>query len=486
MAAPIVVPVQDAETQARRDGEWDALLLVGPTDALGGFGPSAAAVQALRDVDSKANSQVSFAAASDVAGGRLVVSPTGPLDRDYDDVRRFADAARAAAIRARDAGARKPLLVIQGVPSGSPTYAHALEVALLGALDGLWEPLEARLALGEGVVEPVESIGFATLGTDGEAVAKWVTAVELGRRLSRDLGGTEPEQMRPEGFAAYCREAFSGTPVEVSVVSDVDVLRKEYPLLSAVARASLAVDRHRPRVIRLTYTPQGPIKQTLMFAGKGVTYDTGGADLKTGGHMAGMSRDKGGAASVAGFVRTVAELAPTGVKVVAEIGAVRNSVGPDSYVTDEIIAGHAGVRVRIGNTDAEGRLVLADLLSHLRTQASGESEPRIMSVATLTGHAQRRSGQRTGPGRQHRRHPLQGRRRLGRPVRALPAAPRRLRLRQAPQPGRRRHLLQQRPLLGHPPRTPVPGGVPRHRVRPRQARPRRQPAPGLHPPRYRR
>lgn len=387
MPAPTVVPVQDSETQARRDGPWDALLLVGPADALGTFGPSAGAVQALRDVDTKATSQVSFTPCTDVAGGRLIVAPTGPLDRDYDDVRRFADAARAAVIRARDAGARHPLLVLSGVPT-APTYAHAVEVALLGALDGLWEPLEAREALGEGVCEPIESIGFAVgKGVDGEAVARWVRAVELGRRLSRDLGGTEPEKMRPEGFAALCREAFAGTPVEVSVVSDVDLLRRDYPMLTSVARASLAVDRHRPRVIRLTYTPSGEVNRTLMFAGKGVTYDTGGADVKTGGHMAGMSRDKGGAASVAGFLRTVAELAPSGTKVVAELGAVRNSVGPDAYVTDEILVSHAGTRVRVGNTDAEGRLVLADLLSHLRAEAASAPDPRIFSVATLTGHA---------------------------------------------------------------------------------------------------
>lgn len=386
MSAPIVVSVQDGEAEARRDSQWDAVLLIGPSEALGSFGPASGLVQALRDVDTRASSQVSFAPAPELAGGRLVVSPTGPLNRDYDDVRRFADAARVAAQRARDAGARKPLMVLLGVPS-TAAYAHALEVALLGALDGLWEPLEARVALGEGVVEPVESIGFAAGAKDGDAVASWVNAVELGRRLSRDLGGTEPESMRPEGFAAYCREAFAGTNVEVSVVSDVDVLRKDYPLLSAVARASLAVDRHRPRVVRLTYTPEGDVTETLMFAGKGVTYDTGGADLKTGGHMAGMSRDKGGAASVAGFLRTVAALAPRGIKVVAELGAVRNSVGPDSFVTDEIIPGHAGVRVRIGNTDAEGRLVLADILSHLRTQAANTPKPRVFSVATLTGHA---------------------------------------------------------------------------------------------------
>ena len=89
------------------------------------------------------------------------------------------------------------------------------------------------------------------------------------------------------------------------------------------------------------------------------------------------------------------------------LGVLRNSIGPDSYVSDEIIRSHAGVRVRIGNTDAEGRLVLADLLSHLRVLALDAVEPRILSLATLTGHAGRAMGPysiliENGPARAHK------------------------------------------------------------------------------------
>jgi leucyl aminopeptidase len=88
----------------------------------------------------------------------------------------------------------------------------------------------------------------------------------------------------------------------------------------------------------------------------------------------------------------LAKLGARGVKVVAELGVVRNSIGAESFVTDEIVTSHAGVRVRIGNTDAEGRLVLADLLSHLRVEAAKATAPRLFSVATLTGHAGRAVG----------------------------------------------------------------------------------------------
>lgn len=342
-------------------------------------------------LDARAAHVVSLVPCEGAPGARVVLSPTGPVLRDQDDVRRYAEAAQAGIRRARDAGARSPLVLLAPPPADA-RHRHAAHVAALAAIGGLWEPLEAREALGASV-EPVESIGFSVLGGDfGDVDAAWVEAVDAGVRLARDLAGTDPERMAPPKFAQYCVDAFRDTPVRVTVNSDQDALRRDYPLLSAVARASLDVERHRPCVVRLEYVPQGPVEQTLLFAGKGLTYDTGGADLKTDGHMAGMSRDKGGAAAVAGFVLAVARLGLPGVKVVAELGVVRNSIGPDSFVADEIIPSHAGVRVRIGNTDAEGRLVLADLLSHLREDALHATSPRLFTVATLTGHANRAVG----------------------------------------------------------------------------------------------
>lgn len=342
-------------------------------------------------LDARAAQVVSLVPCEGAPGARVVLSPTGPVLRDQDDVRRYAEAAQAGIRRARDAGARSPLVLLAPPPADA-RHRHAAHVAALAAIGGLWEPLEAREALGASV-EPVESIGFCVLGGGfADVDATWVEAVDAGVRLARDLAGTDPERMAPPKFAQYCVDAFRDTPVRVSVNSDQDALRRDYPLLSAVARASLDVERHRPCVVRLEYVPQGPVEQTLLFAGKGLTYDTGGADLKTDGHMAGMSRDKGGAAAVAGFVLAVARLGLSGVKVIAELGVVRNSIGPDSFVADEIIPSHAGVRVRIGNTDAEGRLVLADLLSHLREDALKSASPRLFTVATLTGHANRAVG----------------------------------------------------------------------------------------------
>jgi leucyl aminopeptidase len=380
-----LIPVTDPTVGSAGSSEFDAVVLVGPIDGFSQWQALDAHLQRIAKVDAEVTGQVTLHAVSDVAGGRLVVAPVKSLDHDTDDVRRFSDAAAKGLLRARDAGARRPLLFVGTAPSRNE-FAHVLEVSLVSAAGALWQPLEAREAHGETTLEPIEAIGFLA-SRSGERTARRVGALESGRRLARDLGGTEPERMAPPRFAELCEQAFAGTEVKTEIVSDPDTLLAEYPMLMAVARASMPVERHRPRVIRLEYTGKGPIERTLLFAGKGLVYDTGGADLKVGGHMAGMSRDKCGGAAVAGFLKTVAELAPDNVRVIAEIGAVRNSIGADSFVSDEILTSHAGVRVRIGNTDAEGRLVLADLLSHLRERAMSETAPALFCVATLTGHA---------------------------------------------------------------------------------------------------
>ncbi|SDZ96785.1 M17 family metallopeptidase [Alkalimonas amylolytica] len=344
-------------------------------------------INTVGQVDQRIGQQLASLHCPTVPGQRLILAPVGSLDRDYDDVRSFADAAKQAVQLAKEMGAKAPLVWVE--PVVTPFYRQAAAVSYLAMCQALWQPLEGREVVGEEKLEPLHCIGLCGVSPDQAAE---LMAIEAGRRLARDLAGTEPERMSALNFAAYCQEAFAGSAVQVEVVTDVATLQRDYPLMMAVARSSLAVKRHHPAVIRLTYNPEGAVAQTLLLAGKGLVYDTGGADLKVGGSMAGMSRDKGGGAAVAGFMKAIAGLQPEGVKVVAEIGAVRNSIGSDAFVPDEVLTSHAGVRVRIGNTDAEGRLVLADLLSHLREQALNEVTPQIYSIATLTGHAARSVG----------------------------------------------------------------------------------------------
>ncbi|MBF7075016.1 leucyl aminopeptidase family protein [Glaciecola sp. MH2013] len=367
---------------------YDAYVLISNSLSSLYYPSLAESLSAYKAIDARLGSQAILLANDSVAGKRLIVAGVGMLDRDYDDVRRVFDAAKHTASLMLEAGIRQPLLELNLVGLNEEQqhiFGNAIEAAFLGLCQGLWQPLEARQALGEDQVEPIKTVGILTR-SDGVDVRR-LNAIEAGKRVARDLCGTEPERMAPPGFADYCVETFAGSNVSVEVIDDHHQIENEYPLLHAVARASIEVVRHRPRIIRMEYQGEGEIEQTLMFAGKGITFDTGGADLKVNGHMAGMSRDKGGAAGVAGFMKTVSLLAPTNLKVVVEIGAVRNSIGAEAFIPDEIITSHAGIRVRVGNTDAEGRMLLADLLSHLREKAINEINPQLFSVATLTGHA---------------------------------------------------------------------------------------------------
>ncbi len=386
MALPLCISVPDF-TKALTETYFDALIVISADLAKLPNSELQQVINQAAAIDLRVGKEAVLLHTNLVPGQRLIVVPVGPLHRDFDDVRSFADAAKVAIALAKNAGSCRPLVWVQN--SAQPALAKAAEVVYLAMAQALWQPLEGREFLGEGAVEPVTEIGL--IGVDS-TLATQLQAIETGRRLARDLCGTEPERMTPHRFADYCVDAFANTVVSVQVQTDVDTLLQQYPLLMAVARSSLHVKRHKPAVIRLEYLPEGEVTQTLLFAGKGLVYDTGGADVKTNGGMAGMSRDKGGAAAVAGFMKTVALLKPAGLKIIAEIGAVRNSIGSDAFVPDEIIKSHAGVRVRIGNTDAEGRLVLADLMSHLNIDAATAVNPTLFSVATLTGHAARAVG----------------------------------------------------------------------------------------------
>jgi len=346
---------------------------------------------AAKSVDCALGNEVALAVCPSLPGRRLILSPTGPVTRDYDDVRRVFDAAKKGLKRAVAAGSKRPVLAVALPHADGVIFRRMNEVALLGGLDELYRPLQAREF---GVAHSVEEIGLLGL-VDFDQVAQ----IQRGITVARDVGGCDPERMSPIKCAEYLQQQLSGSRVTVEVVTDLS----DYPLASAVGRCSTVVERHRPVIVRLDYKPDGPPNSHVFFAGKGIVYDTGGADIKAGGIMAGMSRDKCGAATVAGFFKALADGAGkssygTGVHFAAELAFVRNSVGADAYVSDEIILSHAGVRVKVGNTDAEGRMVLSDCLSHLRLQAvelvkqDPKADIQLFSVATLTGHAVRAVG----------------------------------------------------------------------------------------------
>lgn len=339
----------------------------------------------LKSLNKSFESEVTFTL---VNKKRVVYAPTGPLNRCYDDVRRVQEAALAGFEKAIKLGSQKPLLVNCVMSS----FEHSDLVAILGALDAAHRPLEVREQKGLGLLK-VEALGvWHSDAKQGEQLVKMANGIELGRIMTRDIGGSDPERMSAENVMKYVQNAYANSSIQVNVIEGQEVFQKEYPCFAAVNRAADIVPRHRGRVIKLEYNPSGIIDTTLYLVGKGINYDTGGADVKAGGHMAGMHRDKCGAAFVAGFFKTLELLKPKGLRVFGSLCMARNSIGEDCYVADEIIKSRAGKIVRVGNTDAEGRMVMVDLLCQAKEEALSAVNPHLFTIATLTGHVIRAYG----------------------------------------------------------------------------------------------
>lgn len=202
-----------------------------------------------------------------------------PVDvDDYSDVREYFRSAKKGIERAFKAGFVKPALVL---PS-TPKFKNAEVSTLLGALAGLYVPIQFR----EDVptkANRIEQLLVASTQASVAPVIELATALESGLFISRDIGGGDPERMAPPNVATYVEKAFSGGKIKVEVISNQDKLEKEFPLFGAVNRATRGVPRHQGRIVFLEYVPPKPSRKTLMLVGKGVTYDTGGADIKAGG-----------------------------------------------------------------------------------------------------------------------------------------------------------------------------------------------------------
>jgi len=366
-------------TKDLTSADYDGVVVVSPSVSKVKHPALQKALSAVASVDKAADSGVFVAPCPDLPAKRVVYSGTGALDQDIDDVRRFEDAMEKGVKRALQAGCKSPVVTVEGAEH----FSKAKLVSLLGAFKALYVPLETR----EGVPAKATKMDkFDVLDVDDKE-AELAAAIEAGKAVCRDIGGSDPERMAPPRVAEYVENTFKGTNIKVEVVKGQETLIKEYPCFAAVDRAASVIPRHQGCVIWLTYEPEGPVEETLMLVGKGVTYDTGGADIKAGGIMAGMSRDKCGSAVVAGIFQTLSALKPKGIKVVGAMAMVRNSVGANCYVADEIITSRSGMRLRVGNTDAEGRMAMVDVLCHMKEKALKETNPHLMTIATLTGHA---------------------------------------------------------------------------------------------------
>ncbi|WP_406650571.1 leucyl aminopeptidase family protein [Aliisedimentitalea scapharcae] len=193
--------------------------------------------------------------------------------------------------------------------------------------------------------------------------------------LVRDLINTPASDMGPEELAAAAQSLATEHGADIDIVTGDDLLNQNFPMIHAVGRAS----PRAPRLIDMRWGSSGP---KLTLVGKGVCFDTGGLNLKPGASMGLMKKDMGGAANVLGLAHMIMSLnLPVRLRVL--IPAVENSVSGNAIRPGDILTSRKGLTVEINNTDAEGRLVLADAL----TLADEDNPDLLISMATLTGAA---------------------------------------------------------------------------------------------------
>ncbi len=222
----------------------------------------------------------------------------------------------------------------------------------------------------------------APKGVDGERISLIVESLFL----ARDLINTPPNDMGPDELAVAAQALARKYKAQISVIRGNDLLKKNYPLIHAVGKGSA----RPPCLIDLRWGNPRAAKVTLV--GKGICFDTGGYDLKTASGMQTMKKDMGGGATVLALAAMIMG-AKLNLRLRVLIPAAENSVSGSAYRPSDIIASRKGLTVEIGNTDAEGRLVLADALA----EADGESPDLLIDIATLTGAARAATGMELPP-----------------------------------------------------------------------------------------
>lgn len=280
----------------------------------------------------------------------------------------------AAAQRARKR------FVLAGAAEKLPAGSYALQIGVAGTVSLTPEQLQT------------ESLGWllsqyrysryksgkpmpATLVAPEELDAEAVEALAAAEFLTRDLINTPAADMGPAELEAAAEALAAEFEASVGVTTGADLLEANLPLIHTVGRAATRA----PRLIDMQWGSTGP---KLTLVGKGVCFDTGGLNLKPGASMGLMKKDMGGAANVLGLARMImAAKLPLQLRVL--IPAVENAVAGNAFRPGDVLPSRKGLSVEINNTDAEGRLVLADALA----LAEEENPDLVISMATLTGAA---------------------------------------------------------------------------------------------------
>ncbi|MBD3824280.1 MAG: leucyl aminopeptidase [Epsilonproteobacteria bacterium] len=204
--------------------------------------------------------------------------------------------------------------------------------------------------------------------------------------FTRDIVNSIPYELNPPSLAKLAKELAKENHLACEILGHAELKKEKMGALLAVGRAS----EHESKLIHLTYKPKNP-KKVVTLVGKGLTYDSGGLSLKPATSMVTMKMDKAGACAVLGIIKAVSEM-KLDVEVHAFIGAVENMIGGNAYKPDDVLTSRSGTTIEVRNTDAEGRLVLADVLDYAQEKVQADY---LFDFATLTGACMIALGQYT-------------------------------------------------------------------------------------------
>ena len=204
--------------------------------------------------------------------------------------------------------------------------------------------------------------------------------------FTRDIVNRAPQEINPQTLSHVAKELAEKNSLECTILQEDDLTKEKMGAMLAVGRASV----HGSALIHLSYKPQNP-KKVVTLVGKGLTYDSGGLSLKPATSMVTMKMDKAGACAVLGIIKAVSEL-KLDIELHVFIGAVENMVGGNAYKPDDVLVSRSKTTIEVRNTDAEGRLVLADVLDYAQDAVKSDY---IFDFATLTGACMIALGQYT-------------------------------------------------------------------------------------------
>lgn len=248
------------------------------------------------------------------------------------------------------------------------------EGAALGTYDA--DAWRGALTKREGrLLPPLKRLAFA--GKAGAGELRRLQAVAEAVAFTKDIVNCPPSIANPSYVEAAARALAKKHGMKVTCLMPEKLASLGLHGILAVGRGAV----EKPRLLILEYRKGPKGGKPVLLVGKGVCFDTGGLNLKSSEHILGMKMDNGGAATALGALSAVAALGEK-CNVVCALPLVENAIGPDSYKPDDILTMHGGITVEVTNTDAEGRLILADALSYC---SAAYKPAAVIDIATLTG-----------------------------------------------------------------------------------------------------